>query len=197
VTSFDGRDWLVVSVSTAGAAGTLRVQVWRKLRSLGAVYLQQSVCLLPARDDVMRQVRRLTDRIHHQGGTARVLRMRFTNSADEQSVVDEFNAARDAEYAEVVERIPALRHELAQERARGRTTYAEVEESEADLERFNTWLAKIAARDYFAAPGGNDARTAINAAAADLLEFEQLALQAEAPGGMSAEGPQALRVVDD
>jgi hypothetical protein len=30
--------WLVVSVSTAGAAGTLRVQVWRKLRSLGALY---------------------------------------------------------------------------------------------------------------------------------------------------------------
>jgi hypothetical protein len=197
VTSGDGRDWLIVSVSTAGTAGTLRVQVWRKLRSLGAVYLQQSVCLLPARDDVMRQVRRLTDRIHHQGGTARVLRMRFTNSADEQSVVDEFNAARDAEYAEIVERIPALRQELAQERARGRTTYAEVEESEADLERFNTWLAKIAARDYFAAPGGNDARGAINAAAADLLEFEQLALQAEAPGGMSAEGAQALRVVDD
>lgn len=123
--------------------------------------------------------------------------MRFTNSADEQSVVDEFNAARDAEYAEVMERIPALRQELAQERARGRTTYAEVEESEADLERFNTWLAKIAARDYFSAPGGNDARAAIDAAAADLLEFEQLALQAEAPGGMSAEGPQALRLVDE
>ncbi|MFF7987148.1 Chromate resistance protein ChrB [Streptomyces sp. NPDC007901] len=28
-------------------------------------------------------------------------------------------------------------------------TYAEVEESEADLERFDRWLAKIAARDYF------------------------------------------------
>ena len=38
----------MVSVSTAGAAASLRVQVWRKLRSLGALYLQQSVCLLPA-----------------------------------------------------------------------------------------------------------------------------------------------------
>jgi hypothetical protein len=109
VTDGQSQDWLVISVSAAGAAGTLRVQVWRKLRSLGAVYLQQSVCLLPALDDVVRQVRRLTDRIHHQGGTARVLRMRFTDPAEEQAVVQEFNAARDAEYAEVLECIPALR----------------------------------------------------------------------------------------
>jgi hypothetical protein len=172
--------WLVISASTAGAAGTLRVQVWRKLRSLGALYLQQSVCLLPARDDVVRQVRRLSDRIHQQGGSVRVLRMRFANPVEEQSVVGEFNAARDAEYAEVLERIPALREELAEERTRGRATYAEVEESEADLERFRSWLAKIAARDYFTAPGGHAARSAVEEAAADLEDFEQAALRAEA-----------------
>jgi hypothetical protein len=67
-------------------------------------------------------------------------------------VVDELNTARDAEYAEVLERLAVLRQELADERARsGRLTYAEVEESEADLDRFRVWLAKIAARDYFRA----------------------------------------------
>jgi hypothetical protein len=197
VTDGQGKDWLVISVSTAGAAGTLRVQVWRKLRSLGAVYLQQSVCLLPARDEVVRQVRRLTDRIHHQGGTARVLRMRFTDPTEEQSVVEEFNAARDAEYAEILDRIPALREELAQERARGRTTYAEVEESEADLDRFRSWLAKIAARDYFDAPAGQPARTAIDDAAADLAAFEQLALQAEAPSTTPVQPVKHLKVVEE
>ena len=43
--------WLLASMSTAGA------------------YLQQSVCLLPARDDVAREVRRLADRVRHQGGS--------------------------------------------------------------------------------------------------------------------------------
>ena len=144
--------WLVVSASTAGGAARLRVQVWRKLRSLGALYLQQSVCLLPATADVVREVRRLADRIRHGGGTARVLSMAFTDPAEEQAVIAELNAARDAEYAEVLERLPELRHELADEQARGNATYAEVEESEADLERFQAWLAKIAARDYFARP---------------------------------------------
>ena len=188
--------WIVISASTAGAAGTLRVQVWRKLRSLGALYLQQSVCLLPAREDVVRQVRRLTDRIQHQGGTVRVLTMRFADPIEERSVVEEFNAARDAEYAEVLERIPALRQELAQERARGRATYAEVEESEADLERFRSWLARIAARDYFAAPGGQAARDAVDEAAADLEDFEQAALNAEASEARPTAMPGRLRAVD-
>jgi len=190
------RDWLVISVSTAGAAGTLRVQVWRKLRSLGALYLQQSVCLLPARAEVLRDLRRLADRIHQQGGTARILRMRFADPAEEHAVVEELNAARDAEYAEVLERLPALRQELAEETARGRLTYAEVEESEADLERFRTWLAKIAARDYFAAPGGQAAREAVADAAAELAAFEEAALHADAPEPTAAVNTQQLRIVE-
>jgi vacuolar-type H+-ATPase subunit I/STV1 len=187
---------LVISASTAGAAGTLRMHVWRKLRSLGALYLQQSVCLLPTRDDVVRQVRRLTDRIRHQGGTVRVLRMRFTDPGEERSIIEDFNAARDAEYAEVLERIPALRRELADERARGRATYAEVEESEADLERFRSWLAKIAARDYFDAATGDAARAAVDEAAADLADFEQAALHAEASDTTPEQTPNRLRAVE-
>jgi hypothetical protein len=197
VTDESDDDWLVISASTAGAAAALRVQVWRKLRSLGALYLQQSVCLLPARDDVVRQVRRLVDRIRHQGGTVRVLRMRFADAAEERSLVDEFNAARDTEYAEIVERIPELRRELAHERARERATYAEVEESEADLERFRSWLAKIAARDYFAAPTGEAARAAVDEAAADLAAFEQAALQAEGSDRRPESKALRLRAVDE
>jgi hypothetical protein len=172
---------LLISVSTAGAAGALRVQVWRKLRSLGALYLQQSVCLLPEREDTTRQVRRLLDRVRQHGGSARTLRVTFPDPAEHQQVIDEFNAARDAEYAEVLDRMPAFHKELDLERARGRITYAEVEESEADLERFRAWLAKISARDYFAAPAGPTAHAAVQAGAADLAAFEQAALATEAP----------------
>jgi uncharacterized protein YdbL (DUF1318 family) len=178
----DSQDgWLLVSVSTAGAAATVRVQVWRKLRSLGALYLQQSVCLLPARPEVAREVRRLLDRVRHRGGTGRLLHTAVTEAGEQAQLVAEMNAARDGEYAEVLERLPEFTAELDKERARGRTTYAEVEECEADLERFRSWLAKIQARDYFGAPGGAAARAAVAAAAAELAAFEQAALTAEAP----------------
>lgn len=189
----DTGGWLLVSVSTAGAAGTLRVQVWRKLRSLGALYVQQSVCLLPDLPGVAREVRRLAARVRQQGGTARVLHIAVTGAAEQAQLAAELNAARDAEYAEVLERLPQFHAELNKERARGRVTYAEVEECEADLARFRSWLAKITARDYFGAPGGPPAREAVEAAAADLAAFEQAALSAEAPPEPGTAGTAGAR----
>ncbi len=186
----------MVSVSTAGAAGTLRVHVWRKLRSLGALYLQQSVCLLPARAEVVREVRRMADRVRHQGGQARVLHMAFADHEQERAVIEEFNAAREQEYAEMLERLPELRKELATERARGRVSYAEVEESEADLDRFRSWLAKITARDHFDAPLGQSVRDAVERAAADLTAFEEAAFSAEAPELTTGREPPQLKAVD-
>ena len=190
--------WLVVSVSTAGGAASLRVQVWRKLRSLGALYLQQSACLLPATTDVARDVRRLAGRVRQGGGTARVLPMAFTDPAAEQAVITELNTTRDAEYAEVLQRLPELHRELAREQARGRATYAEVEESEADLHRFQAWLAKIEARDYFLAACGDAARTAVAGAADALAAFEDAALRAETSGPAPEAGPgqPRLKAVD-
>jgi hypothetical protein len=80
----------------------------------------------------------------------------------------------------VLERLPALREELRRERALGRASYAEVEESEADLNRFRSWLAKITDRDYFGALGGAAAHAGVEEAAADLAAFEEAALAAEA-----------------
>ena len=55
------REWLLITVST-GSAGSLRVHVWRTLRKLGAVYLQQSVCLLPDRPPVAKTIAGLAAR---------------------------------------------------------------------------------------------------------------------------------------
>ncbi|MEP6815154.1 MAG: Chromate resistance protein ChrB [Marmoricola sp.] len=182
---------MLVTISLTAGHASLRVHVWRKLRSLGAVYLQSSVCLLPERTEVKREVRRLLDRVRTEGGTGRFLQVELSEPGEVDWLHGEFNAARDGEYGEVMERLPSLLAELASERAKGRTTYAEVEESEADLQRFRTWMGKIERRDYFAAPLGEQARAAVDAAARDLVEFEAEAMNAEAP---SVEAPR-LRAV--
>jgi len=172
--------WLLVTASSAGAADALRVAIWRKLRSLGALYLQQSVCVLPARPDVEREIRRLVDRVRGNGGTVRVLRIAFDDANEEAQVVSELQAARDNEYSEVLERVPAFLDELRGERDRDRATYEEVEESEADLERFRAWLAKIDRRDYFGAPGRADAHAAVERCARALEAFESEAFARDA-----------------
>lgn len=173
--------WLLVSVSLTSGQASLRVHVWRKLRSLGAVYLQSSVCLLPERAEVSREIRRLLHRVRDEGGNGQSLRIVLSDPAELEWLREQFNTARDLEYTEVLERLPALSTELASERAKGRVTYAEVEESEVDLDRFRAWLTKIEKRDYFAASLGGKAHAAVSAAAEELAAFEAEALNAEAP----------------
>src|ERR1044071_1064471 len=186
--------WLLVTASSAGATDSLRVAIWRKLRSLGALYLHQSVCVLPARADVEREIRRLVDRVRANGGAARVLRITFEDINEEAHLVSELQAARDDEYGEVLERVPAFLAELRNERDRDRATYEEVEESEADLERFRTWLAKIDRRDYFGAPRRADAHAAVERCSQALEAFESEASPRDA---QPAADQPPLRAVDD
>jgi chromosome segregation ATPase len=189
-----GEAWLLVTASSAGAADSLRVAIWRKLRSLGALYLHQSVCVLPARPDVEREIRRLVDRVRSNRGTARVLRITFDDPDEEAQVVSELRAARDDEYGEVLERVPAFLDELRRERDRDRATYEEVEESEADLERFRAWLAKIDRRDYFQASRRAEAHAAVERCAQALEAFESEAFARDAQA--AADHP-VLRPVGD
>jgi hypothetical protein len=188
------ESWLLVTASSAGASDSLRVAIWRKLRSLGALYLHQSVCVLPARAEVEREIRRLVDRVQTNGGAARVLRVTFEDAGEEAQLVSELQAARDDEYGEVLDRVPAFLDELRSERDRDRATYEEVEESEADLERFRAWLAKIDRRDYFGAPRRAEAHAAVERCARALEAFESEAFAREAdPAGR----PARLRAVED
>lgn len=189
--------WLLITISTAGASSTLRVHVWRRLRSLGAHYLQQSVCLLPDCPETARAVARVLDRVRREHGQGQVLRITIDDPTDEQRVIDGFSAERSDEYAEVCSRTPAFLDEIASERAQGRATYTEVEESEADLARLRSWLEKIRDRDYFDAPGYTEAAAVVEHCAQTLAVFEMEALAAETPGGnhIPQEGP-SLRIVD-
>lgn len=100
----------------------------------------------------------------------------FQDRTVENRIIAEMNAAIDAEYAEVLDRLPAFFPELDYERNRGRVIYAELKEAEADLWRFRPWMSQIAARDYFGAPGGVEARTALEAATEELAVFEAEAM---------------------
>jgi hypothetical protein len=92
--------------------------------------------------------------------------------------------------------VPAFLDEIAYERGRGRATYAEVEESEADLERLQKWFTRVRARDYFDAPGRSDAEQAVERCAAVLAEFEAEALAAELAGEAAPAAVRHLRALE-
>ncbi len=190
------HDWLLITVSTPGGApSTLRVYAWRNLRSLGAHYLQQSVCLLPATPKTTRTVTRVVARLRAEGGQGEMLRITLMDSRQEAAVIEAMQRERTDEYREVVGSTQQFREELQFERRRGRTTYTELEESDADLARHQKWLAAIRARDYFDAPGGEEAAAAVASCEEALARFESEALAAELDESPADTGP-GLRAVD-
>jgi hypothetical protein len=173
-----GARWLLVTI-VSGSTAALRVRVWRELRKLGAVYLHNSVCLLPDRPAVAATVQMLVRRVRDGGGRARVLHLQLLDRAEEAAIIAEQVADRDREYNEVVERTVAFVDEIATESSRENATYAEVEESEADLDRFERWLASIVARDYFGAAGRAGADAAVERCRELLADFQLAALAAD------------------
>jgi ChrB-like protein len=191
------RDWLLITVSTpGGGSSTLRVYAWRNLRGAGAHYLQQSVCLLPATPATTRAATKVVTRLRADGGQGEVLRIQIVDGRQEAKVVDAMQAERSDEYRELVQSTRLFHEELADERRRGRATYTELEESDADLARYRKWLAAVRARDYFDAPGGAEAAAAVASCEAALARFESEALAAELDGPGSDMEPR-LRAVDE
>jgi hypothetical protein len=180
--------WLLVAIVT-GADAALRVRVWRELRKLGAVYLHSSVCLLPDQPLVTDTVETLSRRVRDSGGKAQVLKTVLVDDAEDARIIAEQSADRDTEYGEVVERTGEFLAEIDREIQRNRATYTEVEESEADLERFDRWLASIVARDYFGASGRQRAEEAIQRCREALAAFEVAAVAADTDTN-SATSPQ-------
>jgi len=191
------RDWLLVTVSTPGGRNSAeRVYAWRALRRLGALYLQQSVCVLPVTATTTAAIARLVGHLQKRGARAEAFRIRFSDRDEEHALIARFQAERSDEYNEVVERTREFHAELAYERGRGRVTYPEFEESEADLVRHRKWLAAIEGRDYFDAPGHEDAANAVRACASALSAFEESALAAEFDDDAERSGSPGLRAIE-
>jgi hypothetical protein len=121
--------------------------------------------------------------------------MHLVDPRQEARVIDAMQAERADEYHELVESTRQFHEELEGERRRGRATYTELEESDADLARYKKWLAAVRARDYFEAPGADEATAAVASCEAALARFESEALAAELDGPTSAAEP-SLRAVE-
>jgi hypothetical protein len=174
--------WLLVSVTTAGGPSELPLYAWRRLRSLGARYLQESVCVLPNRPQPAREAAQLAERLQRKGGHARVFPIDLGDPDQDAAMTAAFSAERTEEYGDVVSRTAEFLAQIARERERGRAIYPEVEESGADLERLERWLASIHERDYFDAPGYAEAAEAVSRCGRALTEFEDEAFTNERRG---------------
>jgi hypothetical protein len=55
--------WILLTYKVPAEPARGRVGVWRKIKAMGAVYLQNGVCLLPRTDDHLRRLKMLEHEI--------------------------------------------------------------------------------------------------------------------------------------
>jgi len=145
----DKRKWVIFSYRIPGEPSTVRVRVWRTLKSIGAFYLQQSVCILPFIPDIQKKIVQLQNLIIDNHGEVTLLEVEQFSNFTEEQVIALFNQQREIEFNEFIEGCNAFLKEIEEETSSGNFSYHEIEENEAELVRLKRWHRKIMKRDFF------------------------------------------------
>jgi hypothetical protein len=161
--------WLLLVYKIPAEPTRLRAGVWRKIRGLGAIYLQNSVAALPASPGAQRSFRLLRNEIVEMGGFAYLLDAGVLSGQPEISAA--FNAARDDEYEEIVDKCQDFLGQVEKEYTAAHFTYAELEENDEDLVKLRNWFAKVQARDVLGASGSQAVREALSGCERKLDEY--------------------------
>ena len=167
--STPGEGWLLLVYRVPSEPSRLRSAVWRRLKSLGAIYLQNSAAALPAGPSAERALRKLRSQILDMEGTAVLLSCAVL--AGESEVRAAFEAARNDEYEEIVDRCEDFLAQVKKEHVAKHFTFAELEENEVDLEKLRNWFARIRQRDAFGASGRPPAEKALETCQQALDEY--------------------------
>jgi hypothetical protein len=144
-----GPGWLLLIYRVPPEPTRLRSTVWRRIKSLGAIYLQNSVAALPTSPANERSLRKLRREIVDMSGTAILLSAAAL--AGDAEVRGAFVTARNEEYAEIIDKCEDFLRQVQKEYDENHFTYAELEENEEDLVKLKNWFAKIVDRDVFLA----------------------------------------------
>ena len=132
-----------------------RVAVWRKLRDLGALYLQDGVAALPEDAVTREQLEWLQLRVREAGGEATLWEAKPGTIAEEVELVEAFRSSREEAYKAIIARAQRLRRKA--QMGGGQTLLEQLGKLEREFRAERR-------RDYFRSPLRGEAAGALKAA---------------------------------
>jgi hypothetical protein len=145
----EGR-WLLLIHQIPPKPDYFRVKIWRRLQRLGAVAIKNSVYVLPKNDQTQEDFQWVLREIVEGGGEASLCEARFIEGISDDQVEALFQAARDAEYAQIAEEARRLAEIPLPD---GQIEETRRTQLEIDLARLKRRLAEVVAIDFLGAPG--------------------------------------------
>jgi len=175
----DQVQWLLLTYKVPPEPASKRMAVWRRLKGMGAVYLQNGVCILPKTDDHLRQLKIIENDIAQAKGDCVLLATVALDAAQEGKVIDRFKADRDDAYEEFLDKCDDFEREVAKEVTAKHFTFAELEENDVDLKKLQGWLAKIQKLDFYSAARGPEAKARLTQCEAVLDDYAKRVFEAQ------------------
>ena len=167
--------WLILIYHIPREPSRHRVAVWRKLKTLGALYLQNGAAALPEDAVTREQLEWLQLRIREAGGEATLWEALPNTVAEGRSLVEEFRASREAAYGELIEAAERLRCKAAL----GSNKALLLEE----LRKAEREFRAERRRDYFRSPLRQETAAALRAVRQILKEGDEAERFGNAGGG--------------
>ncbi len=147
--------WLILIYHLPREPSRHRVAVWRKLKVLGALYLQDGVVALPEDAVTREQFQWLQLRIREAGGEATLWEARPDTLPEERKLVETFRTAREEAYEAIAARADRIRRK------------AELGGSESlpeELRKLEREFRAERRKDYFRSPMRQEAAATLKAA---------------------------------
>jgi hypothetical protein len=184
--------WLLLVYRVPSEPSSNRVSVWRELKRMGALYLQQCVCIVPHRPHLRADIDSVREKITRLGGSSNLFQVPDLPAEEEGSLIAGFRDLVAQQYAEIVEECETkFVKEVEFEHFRQNYTYAEAEEIEQDLDKIRRWYARVQERDWCGAPGRAEVDAWIERCT-ELLDGFYAEVHTRAAG--NAAGPDAAEV---
>jgi hypothetical protein len=142
--------WLLLIHQIPPTPSYLRVKIGRRLQALGAVAVKNSVYVLPLSDQALEDFQWVRREIVAGRGDASVCEARFVEGLSDAGIEALFNAAREADYADLTREARRL-HEAAVRRPK--RTAGTRHQAAGALLRLRKRLGEVAAVDFFGAAG--------------------------------------------
>src|SRR5207245_3816353 len=142
--------WLLLIHQLPPKPDYFRVKIWRRLQRLGSVAIKNSVYVLPKNEQTQEDFQWVLREIVEGGGDASLCEARFVERLSDDQVEGLFQAARGAEYDQIVDEARRLAEIPVPDRQIEETRRTQIE---VDMARLKRRLAEVVAIDFFGAPG--------------------------------------------
>jgi hypothetical protein len=156
--------WLLCSYRLPREPSRLRLAVWRRLKRVGAVMLHDGLWVLPNDAKTREDFEWLAEEIEERGGSVMLWEARSLPGGQDSAVVLKFRTEAEERYAMIAH---ATRKLVPAGKRRGSANQS-VEKAMQQLRGLERTLRLERRRDYFRAPGRQQAEETVQEAAAKI-----------------------------